>query len=423
VIASVSGAMSVSSGSSLIRTAFVSQAAVCDKSVLTSGDEGGGMFAVDIGATDAAGHGYRSALVSLLIVVACGAGIGACVAVWLRKRYESWSSAVAAAAFPGWWLCGPCSTAVAPIISGAVALLSVADWATPVADGLLLVVSLAVAIGTVALCALAVLPRSVGGWFAATTCGAAPSCVESSPNAVMGIVKWLGSGGYLWHAAPCSATPTIIDVHPLSFGPHFAEAYGSLFGSTRRGRHWWLLVDMGISIVAGLIATVPAIAVGATGDLPHSVCSGALYAVTVVQLLAVALFAYLRPTAVRWELLLTGLMYVLAAVSAVLASISTSSTDDAKNDIGALQLVVSLGLLVGSAAECIVVLLVCGRRRSIVSSHARFEEKEAFTVAYDDVPFDRCQCPDPAKGNTNVRRNQHAALHTLVVLICKADPR
>jgi hypothetical protein len=67
-------------------------------------------------------------------------------------------------------------------------------------------------------------------------------------------------------------------------------------------------------------------------------------------------------------------MYVLAAISARLDQHLLHRR--AKDDIGALQLVVSLGLLVGSAAECIVVLLVCGRRRSIVSRHTRFEANE-----------------------------------------------
>ncbi|CUG81165.1 transmembrane protein, putative [Bodo saltans] len=168
----------------------------------------------------------------------------------------------------------------------------------------------------------------------------------------------------------------------------------------RPRRHWYFLVDMGMSVSIGLIAAVPAVVVGVNGELPTGVCSGALYAATAVQCAAMIVFAVLRPAAVRWELLLTCLMDALATLGAILASIDNT---DAVNGIDTLQLVVSVVLFVVSIAEYMLVLLTFGHLRRNISLLTT--ERNATKNAH------------------LYRRDQSVALRVLVDLICDEKQR
>jgi hypothetical protein len=412
-LASILGVVSIASSSPLIRTAFMSQLANCNVlDVITGGGSVSSLLPIDIGTSGAPGHGYRSTLAGLMAVMASSVALGLLMAVLIRIRSRAatkphaWRDVFAFAALPGWWLSGPCAASVAPILSGALSLASVSDWASAAGDGALVAASFAATISIVVMSSLALLRPRAGGWFVGVTQGGAPSCIRNPTNALKRTLRWLLDGGHLWQCAPKGRTSTV-RFHPLAFGDLFVPAYGSLFESMRPDRHWYPLLDMSISIAAGMIAAIPAIVVGATGQLSDHVCSGALHTMTAVQLLAVVLFLILRPPAVRWERLLSGLMYVLAALSAVIASIDTADGDETGDALDTMQLIVSALLIGAAVAESILVLIVFHRRRHIDTAHD--------VTTTGNTSANRCL----TRKQRAAHYTRQEALRTLILFACK----
>jgi hypothetical protein len=132
-----------------------------------------------------------------------------------------------------------------------------------------------------AVCTLALLRPAVGGWFVATTRGRTPRLYRYPHSTGSRAVTWLLGGGYQWSTAPItrrgpeSKNGASSLAGALAFRKHFAEAHGSLFASMRPSRYWYFLVDLGASLVAGVVAAVPSMELGGTGNLSSGTCLGA----------------------------------------------------------------------------------------------------------------------------------------------------
>jgi hypothetical protein len=327
-----------------------------------------------------------------------------------RPRTLPWRTVAADAGLPGWWLAGPCAMAVAPLLSAAVSLASVSPWAagTGAADGVLVVIALLLGCALVAWCVKALLRRRHGGWFTAVPRGLARELSDVPP-----LVRWLLGGACAWAPDPRLRTDA---------SQRFVAAYGSLFTSMWPHRHWWFLVDMSASVAVGLLAALPALAVHRSDAITMVplVCTGALHAATAVQLILAALFAGLRPVAVRWEHLAALGSVLLGALGALLASLSVSGAaglDDAANSVEIAQLALALLVLVASLVEVAFDLSTSRQTRIIGLPFLAYAEVAFCRL---DVPVrPRCRTTSlpPSDGHCGVGLEHCSRLQALEELI------
>jgi hypothetical protein len=154
-------------------------------------------------------------------------------------------------------------------------------------------------------------------WFAwVVTVGFAASprrSVGTTPkggSAFMRMVEWVDAPFYTWSDS--------------AVGSRFVEEYGLLFCMFTAGRHWYVVVELAIGAVCGVIGgTIPAAAdSGASVCVPQRV---ALVVVAVVELLLVLL---LRPpnTRLRTAAMLTNSATLIISSSLVLANQRAAGT-------------------------------------------------------------------------------------------------
>jgi hypothetical protein len=359
------------------------------------GSSGANLLQIRVGSdASAPGHGYRGVLVSSLVLVLGSAVLHLVVSVIKhrlarssRPRTLHWRTVAADVGLPGWWLAGPCAMAVAPLLSAAVSLASVSPWAagTGAADGVLVVAALLFGCALVAWCVKALLRRRHGGWFTAIPRGLARELSGVPP-----LVRWLLGGACAWAPDPRLRTDA---------SQRFVAAYGSLFMSMWPHRHWWFLVDLSASVLVGLLAALPALAVHRSDaiTLVPLVCTGALHAATAVQVSFFALNVVFLPVSVRWEHAFSLISAVLGALGACLASLDAATStgvDSVIFGINVAQIVVAVVTLLFGVLEDMFAFLS--------SQPSRRTRSRCPTTVLSKCDFRRCRCDaDAAPSNAH----------------------
>ena len=216
-----------------------------------------------------------------------------------------------------------------------------------------------------------------------------------------GTEKSIAGGSYFTRAVGWVASPfcTWTDSVP---GSRFVEGYGLLFCNFTAGRHWYIVVELAIGAVCGVIGgTVPANSSGSANCLPQRV---ALVVVAIVEFLLLLL---LRPSNTRLgtAAMLTNCAAFFASAILVLANQRAAGT----------VAVVGVAVVVATSATTLAAQFALGRtlplRIDTTPSHDVWKEPPLGRESITRTLLQR-----PPRGP----RRQRAALALLVSFACEA---
>ncbi|CUF93657.1 transmembrane protein, putative [Bodo saltans] len=338
--------------------------------VLIGGDDGN-LFHMHIGHDTDHGYGYRGVLISMFVFAGGSLliALGWCAAIFLWQRgcrFEQQMRDIIAlwrrilvehGGLPGWWLAGPCATAIGPLLANFISLASVSPWdtsSTQATDATLVIIAAAVVVTHTLWCWRVLLSPRYYGAFIATARGLAPELQIADGNPAKVPLQWLLSGAYGW-AVDRRIAPTD-DNNTRRRRTSFVGAYGDLFNSMVPRYYWWFLVEATVTIVIALLAALPALFVHRSdaATVVPDVCRGSLHAATAVQIAQAAAFVLLQPIAVRWEAIAACLSVTLGALAALLMSLESAADEEvevAATVVSVVQIVFVMTATICAIAE------------------------------------------------------------------------